>query len=275
MHRSVLYTTVIRRAFYLLIFVHVNQKSSLTPKGKLIKVKQTRQTATESSAEGRSNTAWTFDAMYTELRKRICLLIYPPGTMLSESTLATEFGVSRTPIRRVLQRLEFDSLVVSKHGIGTMVTAIDLPYLKDVYALRLKLIDLVGELSPARVSTKDFIILGELLDATQTLMQTCDPAELGHLYLRFNEELSRAIGNKPLREIADRLFYQTSRVWLQILPDLDWKNEVYHVQDEITRVNEALRAGDMREVAKVRREHFIKCLERINRYLRNVDGSNL
>src|SRR3546814_3282527 len=90
------------------------------------------------------------DLMRDEIRERICLLTYPPGTRLSEAALAAEFGVSRTPIRRVLAHLEAGGLVESRHGVGTVVTTIDLPRLREIYALRMRLAELIGELAPRR-----------------------------------------------------------------------------------------------------------------------------
>lgn len=211
-------------------------------------------------------------AIYSELRERISLLYYPPGAMLSENKLAEEFGVSRTPIRRVLHQLEFDGLVVSQHGVGTQVTTIDFMYLKQVYALRLKLIDLIAELSSVHVSEGDLVILESLLEEVEELKRgRREPTRLARLYLRFNEELSRAIGNKPLRDIADRLFYQTSRVWLQLLPEMDWQEEVAIIEDEIGGVLAALRRRDMQGVSSVRRQHFVACLQRINSHLSGLE----
>lgn len=210
------------------------------------------------------------DAIHAELRDRISLLHYAPGEMLSENALAEEFGVSRTPVRQALQRLEFEGLVASRRGIGTMVTTVDLMYLREVFALRLKLIDVIGELSPGRVTEADIALLHAVRDDVESLVERRDPTALARHYVRFNRELSRAIGNQPLREIADRLFYQTARVWMQILRDLDWRTEVEAVIDEIERVTEALRRGDMREVAHVRREHMVAMLRRLNAYLGHV-----
>ena len=67
-----------------------------------------------------------FERMHDEIRRRICLLDYAPGTRLSEETLAAEFGTSRTPLRRVLARLESEGLLQSVHGVGTFVTDVDL-----------------------------------------------------------------------------------------------------------------------------------------------------
>lgn len=213
----------------------------------------------------------SFDVIYAELRQRISMLVYPPGTMLSENKLAQEFGVSRTPIRRVLHQLEFDGLVESKHGIGTMVTGIDFMYLKQVYALRLKLIDIIAELSPVHVSDGDIAILIDLLEQVRALDDEPRPQELSRLYTSFNEELIRAIGNKPLREITDRLFYQTHRVWLQLLPEMDWEEEVAYTANEIRDVLAALRDKDMKRVSELRRQYFVACLQRINRHLSGLD----
>ncbi len=64
--------------------------------------------------------------MHADIRQRICLLDFPPGAQLSETALAEEFGTSRTPVRRVLARLEEEGLVQSVHGVGTLVTDADI-----------------------------------------------------------------------------------------------------------------------------------------------------
>lgn len=209
--------------------------------------------------------------IYQEIRDRICLLHYPPGAMLSENKLADEFGVSRTPIRRVLQRLEFEGLVVSKRGVGTLVTIVDLQYLKEVYALRLNLAELAGELSPIRPSEQKIARLEALLKQFETMRGQPDPEALGGLYNSFQAEMIDLIGNRPLREISERLYHQTVRVWLQILPDLDWLEEVNVACQEISDIIEALRANDMKTMAQVRREHMAMLLGRTSRYL---EGTN-
>ena len=88
-----------------------------------------------------------FQSLYNGIRSRIYTLDYPPGEVLREEEIAQEFGVSRTPIRQVLQTLENEGLVTSKSGIGSIVTTVDLPALKEVYAFRIKLVEIVGELS--------------------------------------------------------------------------------------------------------------------------------
>ncbi len=85
-----------------------------------------------------------FDRIYNTIRDQICLLEYAPGTRLSEEELAKQFDTSRTPVRRVLARLEAEGLVASVHGVGTIVTDPDLDEVFQIYRLRLELAELVG-----------------------------------------------------------------------------------------------------------------------------------
>src|SRR5262245_303363 len=98
----------------------------------------------ETQLSGRSSK----HEIYFELRRRICLLDYQPGSRLNERELALEFGVSRTPLRTALQRLEYDGLIVSQHGNGTEVTSIDLSSIRDIYIVRMRLMDAMAESSP-------------------------------------------------------------------------------------------------------------------------------
>lgn len=87
-----------------------------------------------------------FQTIYETLRDRICLLEYHPGTRLSEDQLAQEFGVSRTPIRRVLGRLEAQGLVQTRPGVGNFVTELRDDALVQCYELRTELTVLMSRL---------------------------------------------------------------------------------------------------------------------------------
>ncbi len=60
--------------------------------------------------------------MLDELRFRICVTDPDIPMMLHEGKLAQEFGVSRTPVRQVLQRLAFEHLLETRSGVGTVVS---------------------------------------------------------------------------------------------------------------------------------------------------------
>lgn len=192
--------------------------------------------------------------------------------MLSENALASEFGVSRTPIRQVLQRLEFDGLVTIRQGSGTLVTPLDLAYLQQVYELRLRLISLTVGLSSGPAAPEALAPLRQLLSATRQLdLARPQPRALSLLYTRFTTDLLRVIGNRPLRDITERFFYQTHRAWLQLLSQLDWAEEASCVAGEFSAVLAALESGDLHELAEVRRTHFEWCLRRMARHMPELD----
>ncbi len=207
------------------------------------------------------------ETIYEEILERICLLEYPPGDMLSENALATEYGVSRSVMRRVLWKLEQDGLINISKGSGAVVTAVDIKSLKEVYVVRQKLIELVGELRPVRITDDIITALEALAEQTQQIRDQYAPKALARLYYSFHLEMLKAIRNTFLREITDKLYHRTARVWLQLLPDLNWEEEVDIMLDEMQGVLEALRNDDMPAVAQVRREHMAMLLQRINNYL--------
>lgn len=209
--------------------------------------------------------------IYEEVRERICLFAYQPGEMISENALASEFGVSRSRMRRVMWKLENDGLIHMSKGSGAVVTAVDIRSLKEVYEVRQKLIELVGELKPARISDDLIASLVSLQQQTREMDNQYDPVALAKLYYQFHHQMLKAIRNTFLKEITDKLYHRTARAWLQLLPDLEWAKEVEVMGDEIHRVTEALRQRDMVTVAQVRHEHMAMLIRRINNYL--VDSS--
>ena len=109
------------------------------------------------------------------------MLDYQPGEKLQEATLAAEFGVSRTPIRAVLQRLEHGRLVMVRDGVGTIVTDLDAAELCDIYEMRLKMAELIGVLSPRVITPEDQAIIATLLERAKQLTNEYNPSEYWHI----------------------------------------------------------------------------------------------
>jgi DNA-binding GntR family transcriptional regulator len=205
--------------------------------------------------------------IYEEVREQICLLQYPPGEMISENALASEYEVSRSVMRLIMWRLEQDGLVHIRKGSAATVTAVDIKSLRDVYVVRQKLIELVGELRPARITEDIIDNLESIEDQTRQMREQYDPVALAKLYYAFHLEMLKTIRNSFLKDITEKLYHRTARVWLQLLPDLDWIEEVDVMSEEIHDVTEALRKGDMVTIAQVRHRHMKMLLQRINSYL--------
>jgi DNA-binding GntR family transcriptional regulator len=201
------------------------------------------------------------EQLYRTLRARIIHLELAPGTRLTEETLAREFGISRTPVRRVLDRLAHDGLVTINPGSGASVSTIDFHAMREVWALRLKIVDLVGDF--VRLPAPEAII--ERLEALLARLDTVTSAEeLAPLYDDYHDTVLDLLTNGPLRSIYDQLYAQTARAFVQTLPNLDLDEEIRAIRDEITSTVAACRAGDPHRLAEVRSRHMEDVVRRLD-----------
>jgi DNA-binding GntR family transcriptional regulator len=207
-----------------------------------------------------------FEHIYNTIRDRICLLEYEPGLRLSEEELALEFKVSRTPVRRVLSRLEAEGLVESRHGVGTFVTDIDFKGLEEVYRLRMELAELIGQLNPLPRTEADLDRIRRILSQCDELGPEPDARGFARLNMSLFQELSKIIGNEPLKVINESLYYLTARIWLASLPHLNLADEVAVFRREIMDVLAALEIGDLESVGHIRRTHISMSFARLKRY---------
>jgi DNA-binding GntR family transcriptional regulator len=209
-----------------------------------------------------------FERIYCELRDRICLLTYPPGTVLSEGALAKELGISRTPIRRVFHRLEFMGLVTIKNGVGTIVTDIDLKTFKQIYDLRKRLAELMGELSPVEI-TPDYITkIDVLVDRTRNLAdKTGAFDELALIANDLQQLLSDLTGNAPLCEITELMYYRVARIWYTFLPQFGWERAHAGQLNELENIRSAMVDNDIRSVGHYRSIDLQRMLTLLGRFL--------
>ena len=207
-----------------------------------------------------------FERIYKSIRDRICLLEYQPGERLGEEELAREFHVSRTPIRRVLSRLEGEGLLESRHGVGTFVTDVDIDSLAQVFQLRMELAELLGKLDPIPRSEDDLARVRALLVRCDKLLKKPDPKAYARLNMDFFQELGAMVGNAPLREISERLYYLTTRIWLKSVPHLNLPDEITVFRREMADILQAMEVGDLEAVGHIRRSHISMSVKRMKRY---------
>lgn len=206
-------------------------------------------------------------AVYAELRQRICLLDYPPRAQLSEIALAGEFGTSRTPMRRVLARLEEEGLVQSVHGVGTFVTDADITELEQAYRLRVELTGLTGQLDPVTPDTVFLMVLQRLIARAAQMIVSGTPRSFTELDMDVFQALLHLTANEPLRRVLERLYYQTKRLWLvkAIKAELDLQEEYGIFLHELQAIRIALESGDLMAVAQIQRAHISMSFNRLRK----------
>lgn len=197
----------------------------------------------------------TTASIYTILRDRICLLDYPPGTVLREATLAKEFGISRTPIRAVLQRLEHGSLVTVRDGVGTIVTDIDVAELCDIYEMRLKVAELIGVLAPRDITPDDEAAAQVLLTRAKRLVDDYSASEYWQINHAQHALTADLIGNSVLRETWDQLYYRSARFWYREASHTP-EGVAQDLVAELSEIPRALRQRDAVAIGYIQRNYI-------------------
>ncbi|KUM24025.1 hypothetical protein AU467_31765 [Mesorhizobium loti] len=212
--------------------------------------------------------------IYLELRRRICLLDYQPGSRLNERELAAEFGVSRTPLRTVLQRLEYDGLIISQHGNGTEVTSIDLSSIRDIYIVRMRLMDAMAESSPLPVTDNVLSEIQELENECRALLESKDKRKFAQINIHLHRVLHSLSSNGPLRDFNDILFFQSARFWFLLLEKMDFRQQVEDLLDDLRMIKRSLELRDVRLVAIVHKSHLAIVVSRLDAMDRELNQSD-
>src|SRR5436853_4251947 len=91
------------------------------------------------------------DKLASDLQQRVLNGEFPTGTRLRQSALAAEFGVSRTPIREALRKLQAGGLVELQPHRGALVRGLSSREIRQAYEVRAELEALAAELAATRI----------------------------------------------------------------------------------------------------------------------------
>jgi DNA-binding GntR family transcriptional regulator len=155
------------------------------------------------------------DRAYRQLEELISTLQLPPGTVLSELTLAQRLNIGRTPIREALQRLARDGLVVVLPRRGVLVSEINLRTQLRLLETRRVLERLMAELAAERASDEECEQFAQIAKGMQDAAARSDGIE----FMRLDRTLNTLVSDAARNEFASRsmgLMHALSRrFWYQ------------------------------------------------------------
>lgn len=143
------------------------------------------------------------DYAYAALREEIVSGRFASGRRMREVELATLLGISRTPTRLALSRLENEGLVELKPRLGLVVASLDSQAMEELYEMRAALEGTAAALAARHASTRDVDTLRQLVEEEGTL--STDPA-IRHRHNRvFHSALYHAAHNRFLMQSLEAL----------------------------------------------------------------------
>jgi DNA-binding GntR family transcriptional regulator len=137
---------------------------------------------------------------YTSILEAIDVGVYRPGDRLVESDLAERFGMSRTPIREALQRLETQSLL-TRDGRSLIVASLDHNQMAELYVVRTELEGLAARLAARHATDEEVQVLQDMVEEDRVLLE--DPATLARANRRFHKQIHLASHNRFLVQQLD------------------------------------------------------------------------
>ena len=149
---------------------------------------------------------------YKQIKAMILNQQLKPGEVLTEAKLSTLLGVSRTPIREALLKLEAQRLITIEKNKGARVSELSLNDLYEAYKIRLALEKVVIEEAIARASFEDILLLENNLDLQKTNSQNEDFNAFIKLDEKFHKILVKMSGLKQVWSIIDSLRSSLARI---------------------------------------------------------------
>ena len=118
----------------------------------------------------------TIDTIYEKIKKKIVELVYEPDQHLVEESLSSEFGVSRTPLRHALYRLELEGFVVKKTTGRIHVSSMSIKEAEEIFLVRELLEGLVAKQATLNISNNlsRESILSRLEDVTFLMRKSAE-----------------------------------------------------------------------------------------------------
>ncbi|WP_323035970.1 GntR family transcriptional regulator [Pararhodobacter sp.] len=181
--------------------------------------------------------------------------IYRPGDRLVESELAERFGVSRTPIREALQRLETQSLL-TRDGRSLIVASLDHNQLAELYTVRAELEGLAARLAAKHATIEEVRVLRDMVADDLALVN--NPKALSRANKRFHKQIHLASHNRFLVQQLDLVHRSMA---LLATTSLEAEGRGQEALDEHAAMVDAIARGDGEAADNALRNHISHAFE--------------
>ncbi len=173
------------------------------------------------------------DVVFNTLRQAILRGELKPGERLMEIQLANKLGVSRTPIREAIRKLELEGLVLMIPRKGAEVADITEKSLLDVLEIRRALEELSAQLACDRITKEEIQELVKEAEGFKKALKSKDVTEIAEADVRFHDVIYLATKNQKLIQLLNNLREQMYRYRVEYLKKEDVYPQLIREHEEI------------------------------------------
>lgn len=192
---------------------------------------------------------------YTLILEAIEAGTYKPGDRLVESELAERLGVSRTPVREALQRLETQSML-TRDGRSLIVASLDHNQLAELYVVRSELEGLAARLAARHATDEEIRVLRAMVEEDRALSDR--PRDLARANKRFHRQIHLASHNRFLVQQLD-LVHRSMALMATTSLAAEGRSEVALAEHD--RIVRAIEARDGEAADQALKTHISRAFE--------------
>ena len=159
------------------------------------------------------------DVVFNTLRQAILTGEMEPGERLMEIQLANKLGVSRTPIREAIRKLELEGLVIMIPRKGAEVAKMTLKDMEDVLEVREALDELAAKIACKKISDEQLANLKTIKDEFKRSMDSGDVKKIAEEDVKFHDAIYEATNNAKLVSMMNNIREQMYRYRVEYLKD--------------------------------------------------------
>ena len=208
------------------------------------------------------------DVVFNTLRQAILRGEFKPGERLMEIQLANKLGVSRTPIREAIRKLELEGLVLMIPRKGAEVAQITEKSLRDVLEVRRALEDLAVQLACLRMSSQTLEDLKAAAKAFEEILGDEDITAVAEADVKFHDVIYMATDNQRLISLLNNLREQMYRYRVEYLKKKECHKQLLWEHQEIIR---AIEEGEIDVATQVTKQHIDNQVEAVSDTLRHLE----
>ena len=208
------------------------------------------------------------DVVFNTLREAILRGELKPGERLMEIQLANKLGVSRTPIREAIRKLELEGLVLMIPRKGAEVAQITEKSLRDVLEVRRALENLAVQLACLRMSPQTLADLKAAARVFEEILGGEDVTAVAEADVAFHDVIYMATDNQRLISLLNNLREQMYRYRVEYLKKKECHKQLFWEHQEIIR---AIEAGEIDVATKITEQHIDNQVEAVSDALRHLE----
>ncbi|MBQ9030198.1 MAG: GntR family transcriptional regulator [Parasporobacterium sp.] len=204
------------------------------------------------------------DIVFKTLREAIVTGELKPGERLMEIKLANEMGVSRTPVREAIRKLEQEGLVYLTARKGAEVAPINAKDLKEVLEIRKALEGLACQMACQNAKEEDIRTLQSINEEIGKAIELGDIEQIARLDAKFHDQICICSSNSQLIRILSRLKEHIYRYRLEYIADIKNKNTIIEdherIIQDIVKKNEKAVKKDIEHHIEIQEKYILNSL---------------